>query len=133
MIATEANLYHCSMATFKTPFRTEAYFASLPQKLTNSLTTMLLVVPELLGHVADALGCADMQTTDAAHCYAELAARASLGSGLTLKPRAKVVEIFIELPRPQRRPRVWYPGLPRILHVPAQECAEPGGLLGGRR
>jgi hypothetical protein len=30
----------------KTPFRTEAYLAYLPQKLTHSLTMMVLVVPE---------------------------------------------------------------------------------------
>ena len=33
---------------------------------------MLLVVPGLLGQIAQALRCADMQTTDAAHRYAEL-------------------------------------------------------------
>src|SRR5881394_1418770 len=49
--------------------------------------------------------------------------------GLTLKPQTKLVEILIELPRPERRPRLRYPGPPRTLHIYAKQFPEPGRFL----
>src|SRR5436309_2331245 len=51
--------------------------------------------------------------------------------GLTLKPQTKLVEILIELPRPERRPRLRYPG-PPAAGLSGQSSQHPHRSILGR-